>query len=149
MIFNQATDYGFRIVLALANKENTRVEAQEISSNQKIPERFLFKIMRSLVKTGIVKSYRGVKGGFMLGRDPDQITLLDVVEAIQGPVQINNCLLDQSACSRNATSYCAVHQELEQLREDMIARLGTVNFKTLMEREQLEKDQLEREVIID
>jgi Rrf2 family protein len=135
MILNQATDYGIRIVLFLARQEGTRTEAREISRNEVIPERFLFKIMRSLVKAGIVKSYRGINGGFTLNRKPNEIALLNVVEAVEGPVVINCCLRNADECNKNAASYCIVHQELGQLRQDITTRLGKVTFHDLLARE--------------
>ncbi len=136
MILNQSTDYGFRIVLHLAKQlDNVRIEAQEISKAQIIPERFLFKIMGNLVKAGIVKSFRGAKGGFTLARKTEDISLLDVVEAIEGPVLINCCLDNKELCTRNAGSYCVIHQELEELKDFVVKRLGEVNFKYIVEKE--------------
>ena len=85
MTINQATDYGFRAVLYLAGQpRGTLVEAQAIAQNVVIPMRFLLKIMPSLIKAGIVKSQRGVGGGYALAREPGDITLLQILEAIEG-----------------------------------------------------------------
>lgn len=136
MILNQATDYGFRIVLYLSRQsEGSRIEAIEISENESIPERFLFKIMRKLTAHGIVKSFRGVNGGFTLGRRPEDINLLDVVEAIEGPICVNVCFKGSNQCNKNATGYCVVHRELASLRQDIADRLKSVSFKDLVDRE--------------
>lgn len=140
MLFNQATDYGFRIVLFLTKHEGKRVEAKEISNKENIPERFLFKIMRKLTKEGIVKSYRGVNGGFTIGREPEDISLLDVVEAIEGPILINACFISDNQCNKGITSSCVVHHELAKLRHDIITYLRGVNFKSLAEREKRVKE---------
>ena len=136
MIFNQATDYGFRIVLYLSRQpENKRIEALEMSQNEKIPERFLFKIMRKLSAAGIVKSYRGAKGGYALGRGPENITMADVVEAVEGPICVNVCFKGENHCNKSAVGYCVVHQELAKLRQDISDRLKFVTFRKLLENE--------------
>ena len=71
MRLNQATDYAFRMVLYLASlPEGTKITGAALAEKQNIPERFLLKIMRSLTKAGIMKSYRGVEGGFALSGLP-------------------------------------------------------------------------------
>lgn len=76
MRLNQATDYAFRMVLYLAIcPEGTKITGAALAAKQNIPERFLLKIMRSLTAAGIMKSYRGVEGGFALQREPKDITL--------------------------------------------------------------------------
>jgi len=137
MVINQGTDYAFRIVFFLAKHKHRIVEAIEISSREEIPERFLFKIMRSLVKAGIVKSYRGKNGGFTLGREPKDITLNDVLEAIEGPVTVNACLRDASKCTKDASGYCVIHRRLAQLRWDIVEKLKAVDFETLVKDERI------------
>lgn len=140
MMFNQATDYAFRIILMLAKYPlGTRVEALEISETECIPERYLFKVMRKLSKAGIIKSYRGTHGGFALARLPETVTLLDVVEAIEGPVYLNVCFKNANQCNRRAVGACAVHQELAKLRHDIYNRLNAINFKELLDKEQTMK----------
>lgn len=141
MILNQATDYGFRIVLFLSRQGiGVRTEAQQISEHENIPERFLFKIMRKLTKTGIVKSYRGANGGFTVGRAPEDITLLILVEAIEGPICVNVCFKGANHCNKSFTKHCVVHQELAKLRQDITARLSNIDFKSLLEKENTLKE---------
>ncbi|OEF97623.1 RrF2 family transcriptional regulator [Desulfuribacillus alkaliarsenatis] len=141
MIFNQATDYGFRIILFLSKQPaSKRIEAVEISETECIPERFLFKIMRKLSAHGLVKSFRGVNGGFTLGRKPEEIKMLDVVEAVEGPVFVNVCFKGNNQCSKSAIGSCVVHHELAKLRYDISTRLKNIDFKTLVEKEQIMKE---------
>ncbi len=136
MMLNQATDYGFRIVLYLSKQsDGKRIESIEISEQECIPERFLFKIMRSLSKAGIVKSYRGVNGGFTLGRRPEHITLLDVVEAIEGPICVNVCFKGENQCNKKASGFCVVHRELASVRQSIYTSLKNIDFKQLVEKE--------------
>ncbi len=117
MNINQATDYAFRAVLYLAGQPaGEMVEAESIARQQVVPMRFLLKIMPSLIKAGIVKSRRGVGGGYTLARSPEEISLLDVLVAIEGPIFLNRCLIDESYCSRHAAPECLVHQALADIQ---------------------------------
>ena len=94
MRLNQATDYAFRMVLYLASlPAGTKMTGAALAEKQNIPERFLLKIMRSLTAAHIMKSYRGVEGGFALQREPKDITLFDVIEAVEGQTELQRCLL--------------------------------------------------------
>ncbi|MFZ5753895.1 MAG: RrF2 family transcriptional regulator [Bacillota bacterium] len=132
MQLNQATDYAFRAVLHLAKFASGEVvSAQTIASREEIPMRFLLKIMRSLIKAGIVKSYRGVDGGYTLAKSPREITLLDVVEAIEGSVHINRCLLDPEYCSKHWADCCPIHQVLDGIQANLVKELSRYNFAEL------------------
>lgn len=132
MQFNQATDYAFRLVLHLAGTaEGAIVNGQTISENQHIPSRFLLKISRYLIKAGLLKSYRGVEGGFALARRPEDINLYDVVEAMEGPIVIHRCLGDREACNRQCTHQCPVHKALHGIQNQLVAGLKKVTFADL------------------
>lgn len=134
MTFNQATDYAFRAVLFLARKSAGEVtEAQIIAEQESIPMRFLLKIMPSLIKTGIVKSFRGVGGGYALAKSPREITLLDVVEAIEGPIRLNRCLIDFAYCSKQSAPHCAIHQSLGVIQEKLREGLHSYTFNDLLQ----------------
>ncbi len=134
MIINQATDYGFRAVLYLAGQpRGTLVEAQVIAQNVVIPMRFLLKIMPSLIKAGIVKSQRGVGGGYTLAREAKDITLLDILEAIEGPIYLNRCLLDEDLCSRHAAPGCKVHQALADIQDNLNSEFECYTIADLLD----------------
>lgn len=132
MKFNQATDYAFRAVYYLSGlPKGQLVEAKAIAEAEKIPLRFLIKILRSLIAAGIVVSYRGVSGGYALAREPRDITLKDVVEAVEGPVELNRCLVDPSECNKNQSAQCSLHQALFSIRETLNKELAKFDFDTL------------------
>lgn len=132
MQLNRATDYALRAVLYLVKRlPEEIVPAQTIAESEEIPMRFLLSIMRSLIQAGIIKSYRGVDGGYSLAKQPQEITLLDVVEAVEGPVWLNRCLLDAKYCSKNAAGYCEVHRALEAIQTGLVRELGGYNFAEL------------------
>ncbi len=92
-------DYGIRSVLYLARQPFKKISfVAEISEEYKIPKSFLAKILQKLVKAKIVRSYRGVKGGFSLARPAREISLLEVLEAIEGKICMNICLHEKKKC---------------------------------------------------
>lgn len=135
MQLNQATDYAFRLVLHLAMRpEGEIINGNEISEQESIPPRFLLKIVRYLNKAGIVKSYRGVDGGFALAQSPAEITLLDVIKAMEGPISIHRCLEDREACSKHCTEECPVHEALGGIQAQIVEGLSKVNFSSLADK---------------
>lgn len=134
MNITQESDYAIRAVLCLSILgEDKILEARIISENQSIPMRFLLKLLRKLKTAGIVKSYRGVKGGYSLGRSPENITLKDVIEAVEGPICINRCTYSPEECNANKNGKCAVHHALIGVQKKLIRELEEVNFKKLKE----------------
>lgn len=134
MQLNQATDYAFRVVLYLAcQSEDSISRGQTIADEQKIPSRFLLKIMRSLSQAGIIQSYRGVDGGYALARRPKNITLYDVIEALEGPVIIHRCLDGRQNCGRTGPMPCAVHEALFTVQSQLEHDLRHIDFAALAE----------------
>jgi len=135
MRLNQATDYAMRAVLYLSGLPYGQVvEAKLIAEEEKIPMRFLLKILRLLTKEEIVESHRGVNGGYALARHPSKITMLDVVEAIEGPITVNRCLYAPEECNKNFSKHCPVHKALFELQKSMAEHLKRYNFQILQER---------------
>src|SRR4026208_1061980 len=87
MKFSRTVSYAVQAVLQLSQLDpHTPVPCSRLASEGKMPERFLLQILRNLVTHGILRSARGVDGGYALLRPPEEITLLDLVEAIEGPL---------------------------------------------------------------
>ncbi|MDD4600624.1 HTH-type transcriptional repressor NsrR [bioreactor metagenome] len=132
MQLNVATDYAFRLVLNLAMlSEGEIVNGHAIADQEKIPPRFLLKIVRFLTKAGIVRSYRGVDGGYSLGKPAVGISLLDVINAMEGPIAIHRCLKDGEDCNKTEGHLCPVHQALAVIQSQMVDGLSKVNFDRL------------------
>lgn len=88
MKLSRTVSYAVRATLQLAQNESTNpVPCSKLASDGEMPERFLLQILRVLVTHGILKSTRGVEGGYSLSRSPQDISLLDVIEAIDGPLE--------------------------------------------------------------
>ncbi len=124
-------EYGINGLLFFAKRGESRVTyVREISRALDIPESFLAKIFQSFVHRGLLVSHRGVKGGYSLARPADSITLKETIEAAQGPLALNGCLLDGRApCDRHRR--CGLHQVLSGAQRELDLRLGNITIRTI------------------
>ncbi len=121
MLVTRKTDYAVRCIIYLAEDTNQVANVTEVSRKMHIPKTFTAKIFQKLVKAGLVESIRGMNGGFRLAKKPSDISLLDIMVAIQGPLCINVCAVNSKKCVRSAT--CSVHPVWVNLRKEMNERL--------------------------
>ena len=111
-IIRKETDYAFRCLVMLAGAEPGTVEsAKHIAATESLPEPLLRKIIQRLVKSGIVVSVKGRSGGVRLAREPKDITLLNVIESVQGDVSLNQCVRPEGCCSQMGG--CRLHRCLQ------------------------------------
>lgn len=124
-------EYAIRGIVYLAGKPIDKVcLLSDIAAAVNVPPTFLAKIFQQFSKIGLVKSFRGTGGGFMLGRPAECITLLEVVEAVEGPVIPNRCLVSPSNCERS--DYCNVHPVWKRVQEEVRGVLEGVTLKELI-----------------
>jgi len=136
MKITQEADYGLRVVLHLCELGyGEKVEARAISGKEGIPLRFLLKLLRKLIQVDIIRSYRGVKGGYAINKLPQQITLRDVIEAIDGPVCVNRCIIEPSFCNLNKSGVCILHKAMTKVQKNLNAELESINFEQLLKGE--------------
>jgi Rrf2 family protein len=123
-------EYAIRGIVYLAGMPNDKVcLLSDIAAAVDVPPTFLAKIFQQFSKIGLVKSYRGTGGGFMLGRPAENITLLEVVEAVEGPIIPNRCVVTPSDCERSG--YCNVHPVWQRVRGEVRNVLQGVTLKEL------------------
>ncbi|MBS6473099.1 MAG: Rrf2 family transcriptional regulator [Acetobacter sp.] len=113
--------YGWRILLDLALYGETPRLMREIAASQGISEKYISRLIVPLNKAGFVRSIRGVKGGFVLAKSPADITLLAVVEAMEGRVAVVECVTDKAFCAKsNDCSACEMWTGLSaEIRQAM------------------------------
>jgi Rrf2 family protein len=100
MQVSRKVDYALRAVIYLSLQgENRPVPVSEIASSRRIPRKFLEKIIKDLIRSGLVHSHRGAHGGYTLAKTADDVSFRDVIEAVEGPISINLCLTGQRDCS--------------------------------------------------
>ena len=118
-------DYAFRIVAHLAERQGQVVGAPVIADQECIPDRFTLRILRKLNLAGITGAKRGANGGYYLAKDRDDVTLYDIILAVDGPIEINRCLMaENSFCSRREKGHqicnCPFHIKLEEIQGDVV-----------------------------
>lgn len=131
MRITQEADYAFRIVRCLAASESGKMGSAEISEDAGIPHRFTFKILRKLTHAQITQSIRGKGGGYRLAKEPASITLLELVEIIDGPVFINKCLEPGYECSMHSDTLCDLHRKFGEISETVRDEMRKVTFDML------------------
>jgi Rrf2 family protein len=130
MQITRQADYAVRAVLHLANLANgDRSPTRRIASEEHIPPSFLAKIVSQLSVAGVVQTSRGARGGVSLSREASEISLLDVVEAIDGPITLNECVEDPDACPFGED--CPVHQIWCEAQKELIEKLEATKFSSL------------------
>jgi Rrf2 family protein len=128
-------DYGLRAMIYLASvSEGAVVPFREIARAMDIPQDFLAKILKTLVNGGLVQSVRGAHGGYRLGRPAREVSFLDVIEAVEGPVRLNVCLSDAGKESCGLSPSCTMYSVWKQGQERMLevyrgARLDALAMK--------------------
>lgn len=131
MQITRQADYAVRAILYLAQVENNeRVATSRVAQNQKIPSSFLAKIIAQLSIAGLLDTLRGAHGGVRLAREPRNITLLEVVEAIDGPIQLNVCVGAPGNCSFEPN--CSVRMVWCDAQNELVARLRNTTFGQLI-----------------
>jgi Rrf2 family protein len=132
MEITRQADYAVRAVLYLAQLgPHSRVSTAQIAREQKIPATFLAKIMSQLSASGIVHATRGAHGGVRLARPADEVSLLEVVEAIDGAILLNDCVANPEACP--LSSDCPIQRVWCQAQTDLLKRLRETRFGALVE----------------
>lgn len=122
-------DYAVRIIDRLATVDG-RLDARSISESTGVTLRFTLKILRKLSLAGVVKSYKGVTGGYALAKTPDQINLRQVIEAVDGPIEISRCLANATTCSNvDDKKMCYYHNVFAELSKTIRVRLESVTFE--------------------
>jgi Rrf2 family protein len=126
MQITRQADYAVRAVLHLSRNGDQRTATSTIAEEQRIPPSFLAKIISQLSIAGLLHTSRGARGGVTLAREPKDVTLLEVIEAIDGPIQLNECVSDTSACSFEEN--CPLRPVWCEAQEELVSRLRGTNF---------------------
>ena len=109
-----------------------RRDAKTISVETQIPLRFSLKILRELVAEGLVCSFKGAKGGYTLAKSPEEITLRQVIELVEGPYMLSRCQKEEYSCGR---AHCKLHKIYEKISEDVRRELDSYTFQMICEEE--------------
>lgn len=115
-VLRRNTDYGMRMMVILAEyfSDGQLISARQLTKGARFSYMLGSKILQRLHNAGLLNSGMGPKGGFILSRPPSEITLMDVVEALQGNVRLNRCLLGSDECELKST--CEINTKLSALQ---------------------------------
>lgn len=132
MRITHEADYAIRIMYCLA-EHRQKISAKQISDESGVPIRFALKILRRLTQAGLTASYKGVSGGYELARPAEQIFLGEIIEEIDGPIEINHCLSSAFDCSRvEQKNECTFHRVFSTINQDIRTKLYELSLQQLM-----------------
>lgn len=142
MIYSKSAEYAIQAMIYLAEQDGDRLSmVSEIAEDHNIPRHFLAKLVQTLTRHHLIKSFRGRKGGIRLARSADKITLLQVVHAIEGPPPENEmCVIGLDICSDDAC--CPLHSKWKYIKEEVRATLHHQTLKELAIGMQQKREQL-------
>ncbi len=133
---NRETDYAARVLLHLALQEpGSRVTAQQIAAQRVIPRALVRRVVSRLSAAGLVITTRGSEGGISLARPAAQISLLDVVEALEGPLALNICTIEPEVCP--LIPVCTVHDAWVHARQLLRDTLAQITFDRLANKKEV------------
>ncbi len=123
-------EYAVRGIIYLARqKKDQKALIAEMAVAIDAPQNFLAKIMQRFSQSGIVQSSRGVGGGFSLAKPSEEITLLDIVESVEGSILVNHCLLRSKTCKNDET--CRAHRAWQKVQDQLRATLAGFTVASL------------------
>ncbi|MBZ5580009.1 MAG: Rrf2 family transcriptional regulator [Acidobacteriia bacterium] len=132
MQLTRAADYAIRVMIHLAAfAPGTRASRAELAAASECPEQFLSKVLQSLTRAGLVISHRGNTGGFELSPAHRGATMLEIVEAVEGPIRLNVCLGADDDCARQP--WCAAYQIWSDAQDALTGVLRKANIAELAE----------------
>ncbi len=128
MQITRQADYALRTIIYLSRLEDDeKAPTSIIAEKQQIPSSFLAKIISQLSIAGIIHTSRGAHGGVSLAKNPNEISVLDVIEAIDGPVTLNECTQNLDICI--FTKDCPMHAIWCNARKELVDKLEAITFE--------------------
>ncbi len=136
MKLKKETDYALRIVFYLSSiyleSSNKITDSKTISKAENIPEFFCLKILKKLKQADIVNIYRGVNGGYLLNKNPSQISLGKIIHIIENNNSISDCICEPDSCSNNRGSYCPVRISLSLIQNEFFKSMEKISFYDIL-----------------
>ena len=131
MELTRRCDYAFRILRSAYRHQDTYVSIAEVAEEEDIPYAFARTIQHDLATAGYLRTVRGAKGGLALNCDPVEVTLLDVMRSLQGPIEVSACSADPSVCSLSAN--CTINRIWIAADEALNNLMGSLTLKDVFD----------------
>jgi len=129
-LITRDTDYALRALCFVARSKDGVVSVSELVDSLKIPKPFLRKSLQLLNKKGVLKSYKGLGGGFKLTRKPRQLFISDLIKIFQGPFKLNECYLKKRPCPHKKE--CVLKKKIDSIEKYVISQLNSITLKDLL-----------------
>ena len=131
MHINLESDYAVRLVRVLA-QTGERLDAGTLAERARVSPRFTLKIMQKLVAAGIVRSFKGAHGGYCLTRAPADVTLHQVIEAVEGQYRFSRCLDGDYDCTCHEGERCPFQSVFDEITRMVVDKLDATTFQDLL-----------------
>lgn len=129
-LITRDTDYAIRALACMAVHTKEVLDVPDLMEYLKIPRPFLRKILQTLTRKGILRSYKGIGGGFELRKPPSSIYLVDVMKIFQGPVSLNECFFKKKICPGRST--CPLKRKIDKIERYVVSELGAIAISDLI-----------------
>jgi Rrf2 family protein len=129
-LITRDTDYALRAICFISARKDKMASAAELVKGLKMPQAFLRKLLQTLSKNAILKSYKGKGGGFLLRKKPKEIFLIDLIRIFQGPILLNECAFKGKLCPN--VSRCILRNKIESIERGVIQELKGINIASLL-----------------
>ena len=132
--FSKKVEYALIALIDLASsKDNEPITTKTVAKNYQLPYELLGKVMQTLAKQGVLHSVQGVKGGYVLGKSPDKISIKEVIEILEGPISITSCggtgHIDHAECDLLST--CTIKSPMEIIQNELEKYFANISLKDL------------------
>lgn len=130
--FSKKIEYALISMLYMAEQpEGDLTTSRELSQTFNIPQELVGKVLQSLARSGCIASVQGVKGGYQLAMDPEFISLTQVITAVEGPVQVVNCVNNPASCTCEQLAFCNMRNPMETIQFKLTQFLSSITLKDL------------------
>jgi Rrf2 family protein len=129
-LINRDTDYAVKALLYIAQKNPKRISVSELVDELDIPRPFLRKTLQTLNREGVLNSYKGKGGGFVLAMPPEKIFLIRLIEIFQKPVKLTDCIFKEKICSDVGT--CPLKKRIDAIEQHVISELESITIASLL-----------------
>jgi len=132
MLLTKASEYALLSILCISDKKEP-IDVENLSAGLMISRSFLAKILQKLTKAGILKSFKGVKGGFILAKEIGEISMLDIIKAVEdNPATVFECTSDGGICPSNRVGACSIWPTLSKLQVKIDNFLSQITLQDIL-----------------
>jgi Rrf2 family protein len=129
-LLNRDTDYAVKALLYISKKNPERISVSELVKELNIPKPFLRKTLQTLNREGVLNSFKGKGGGFVLAMPPEEILLTRLIDIFQKPVKLAECIFKKKICSDIGT--CPLKKRIDALEQHVISELESITIESLL-----------------